>query len=230
MVQSIPSLKTTRSGPTTHTYTKWETKNRCSEVYMLLRHEQRTLLFHQHGMALRVQLVRSLHHPPTLLHADSGQARLCFTVPEIGSELLEVLASSPPHLSRDVQASLSHAYPQDSHFTDGRAFLSKRRHDFPDTSDVFVAPEDLFIDSSKGAEPAQHKQIGERKDPFRYHLAEGRAEGAIASLLPRRTRRRTRQRECVAVKPARAEERRVRQRSRDARGQFHVHFEAVQQL
>jgi hypothetical protein len=180
-------------------------------------------------MALRVQPVRSLHHPPTLLRADSGQARLCFTVPEIGSELLGVLASSPPHLPRDVQASLSHTYPQDGHCTDGSAFLSMRRHELSDTSDVFVAPEDLFIDSSKGVEPAQYKRIVGRKDPFRYHLAEGRAEGAIASLLPRRTRRSTRQREGVVVKPALAKEG-VKQRSRDARGQFHVRFEEVHQL
>ena len=194
---------------------------------MLLRRQQRILLLH-HGMALRVQLVRSLHRP-ILLHADYLQASLCFTVPEAGFELL---ASSPPHHSGDVQASPSHERSQDGHRTDGSAFLDERRHD---RSAVFVAPEDLFIDSSrysfkKAAKPAQHKQIVEKKDPFRYP-AEGRAERAIASLLPRHTRKSTRQREKgVVVKPARAKERRVRRRSCDARGQLHVHFEAPQQL
>jgi hypothetical protein len=173
-------------------------------------------------MALRVQLVRSLHRPPTLLHADSGQALLCFTVPETESELF---ASSPPQLSRDVQASLSHAHLQDGHRTDGNAFLDERSYELSNTPDVFVAPEDLSIDSLKGPESGQHEQIEEEKNPFRYHRAKGahRAERAIE-----RIRRRTRQRKDV-VKPDRAKERRrhVRQRSCD---QFHVHSEVLQQL
>jgi hypothetical protein len=179
-------------------------------------------------MALRVQLVRSLHRP-ILLHADYLQARLCFTVPEAGFELL---ASSPPYLSGDVQASLSHAHFQDGHRTDGSAFLDKHRHELPDTSAVFVAPEDLFIDSSNGVEQAEPKQIVGKMDPFRHRPAEGRAERAIELLQPRRTRKSPRQREGAVVKPVRVKERRrhVRKRSGDAQGQLHVHFEEVQQL
>jgi hypothetical protein len=185
------------------------------------------LLFYRHGMALRVQLVRSLQPPPTLLHADSGQAHLCFTVPEKGSELLGVLASSPPHLPRDVQASLSHACPQDGHGTDGSAFLNQRWHEqLSDTSAVFVAPEDLSIDSLKGAESAQHEQIGGIKDTYGHD----RAEDAIAALQP--TRKSTRRPKRVAVKPDRVSKRRLhdKQRSCDARGQFRVHFEELPQL